>query len=53
MPVVINDFEVVDAPAGTPAPVAAPRSEPPPADEEDLRRQLAELAEHALRVWSH
>ena len=56
MPVVINEFEVVDTPAGTPASSAAgaapatPRSLP---DEEDLHRLLAEIAEHALRTWSH
>jgi len=56
MPVVINDFEVVDTPAGAPASgAAAPAQSAAPAlpDEEDLRRLLAELAEHALRVWSH
>ena len=56
MPVVINEFEVVDAPAGAPStsvtPAAASAAVPLP-DEEDLRRLLAEIAEHALRVWAH
>jgi len=56
MPVVINDFEVVDTPAGTPASGAATPAQgsaPVLPDEEDLRRLLAEIAEHALRIWSH
>ena len=56
MPVVINDFEVVDTPAGAAprdagaAPAAAATTLP---DAEDLRRLLAEQAEQALRTWSH
>jgi hypothetical protein len=56
MPVVINEFEVVDTPPAVPAATAtasaqaAPRRMP---DEEDLRRLVAEMAERALRVWSH
>ncbi len=56
MPVVINEFEVVDTPPGTPPAVgAAPTPSAPQAlpDEEDLRRLLAEMSEHALRLWSH
>ncbi len=56
MPVVINEFEVVDTPLGTPpASGAAATPSAPPAlpEEEDLRRLLAELSEHALRLWSH
>ena len=56
MPVVINEFEVVDTPAGAPASggaAPAPGAATALPDEEDLRRLLAEIAEHALRVWSH
>ena len=55
MPVVINEFEVVDTPPGTPAAAGAapPPAQQPLADEEDLRRLLAEIAEHTLRLWSH
>jgi len=55
MPVVINDFEVVDTPSGAPAAAGAapPPAQQPLADEEDLRRLLAEIAEHTLRLWSH
>lgn len=55
MPVVINEFEVVDTP-----PAEASRSEngaPAPApqrpDPQDLRRWLAEQAEHELRLHAH
>ena len=56
MAVVINEFEVVDTP---PAPAGRGAASAPPApqrmlpDEEDLRRLMAEMAERALRVWSH
>jgi hypothetical protein len=56
MPVVINDFEVIDAPRGAAAASAAApaQAEPPPLpDEEDLRRLLAEMSEQAVRIWSH
>jgi hypothetical protein len=56
MPVIINEFEVVDTPPGAPpaASAAAPQPAPPRLpDEEDLRRLLAEISEHALRVWGH
>ena len=56
MPVVINEFEVVDAPAAASAAAGAARAQPAPQslpDEEDLRRLLAEMSEHALRLWSH
>ena len=56
MPVVINEFEVVDAPAGASAAAGAAAIQPAPPslpDEEDLRRLLAEMSEHALRLWSH
>lgn len=52
MPVVINEFEVLDAPAGdaarneAPAPAKAPQRPDP----EDLRRWLAEQAELQLRL---
>ena len=52
MPVVINEFEVVETPPGEggrnqpPAPAAAP----PRPDPQDLRRWLAELAELQLRL---
>ena len=57
MPVVINEFEVVDtAPAavrgaGDDA-VASATGQPLPSSE-DLRRLLAEMAEQALRRYSH
>lgn len=53
MPVVINEFEVVDN-APPPAPAAA-ASVPaaPPLDPLDLQHRLAELHEIALRTWSH
>lgn len=56
MPVVINEFEVVDTPAGalsTSSAAAGTNAAVPLPDEEDLRRLLAEIAEHALRVWAH
>jgi hypothetical protein len=56
MPVVINEFEVVDAPPGAPAASGAATNPPAPQplpDEEDLRRLTAEMSEHALRLWSH
>lgn len=53
MPVVINEFEVVDAPPGAPAAAAPPPAPQPLPDEEDLRRLMAEVSEHALRLWGH
>ena len=56
MPVVINEFEVVDTASGAPSAAsaaAAAGSTAPLPDEQDLRRLLAEMAEHALRLWSH
>ena len=56
MPVVINEFEVVDTPPATPAAsgTAAPQpTQAPLPDEEDLRRLIAGMSEHALRIWSH
>lgn len=56
MPVVINEFEVVDTPAGASAAAGAAATQPAPQslpDEEDLRRLMAEMSEHALRLWSH
>lgn len=56
MPVVINEFEVVDGPpstASTSSSAAAQQAQPSLPDEEDLRRLLAELSEHRLRIWSH
>ena len=56
MPIVINEFEVVDPSPGTPNATGAdttPPAQQPRLDEEDLRRMLAELAEQALRIWSH
>ena len=53
MPVVINDFEVVnEAPPPAPAPVSASAPAPSP-DPVELQRQLAALHELALRTWSH
>lgn len=53
MPVVINEFEVVDN-APPPAPAAAPAAPAtPPLDPVDLQRRLAELHETVLRTWSH
>jgi hypothetical protein len=52
MPVVINEFEVLDTPQPPPAAEAA--AAPPPApDGEDLRRLLAQQAEAQLRLWAH
>jgi hypothetical protein len=56
MPIVINEFEVVDTPPAAPAGTGAVPAQPGPQrlpDEEDLRRLVAELSEHALRAWSH
>jgi hypothetical protein len=56
MPVVINDFEVIDAPrgaAGASAAAPAPAATPPLPDEAELRRLLAEMSEQAVRIWSH
>jgi hypothetical protein len=55
MPVVINEFEVVDTPAGegARAPASAPAASPQRPDPEDLRRWLAELAELQLRLEAH
>ena len=52
MPVVINEFEVVDSPAGegARAPVPAPAAAALRPDPEDLRRWLVELAEMQLRL---
>jgi hypothetical protein len=53
MPVVINEFEVVDN-APPPAPAAAPSAlAAPPLDPMDLQRRLDELHELVLRTWSH
>jgi hypothetical protein len=53
MPVVINEFEVVDNAPPT-APAAAPSAPAaPPLDPLDLQRRLAELHELVLRTWSH
>ena len=56
MPVVINEFEVVDT-APAEARGSTVTGSPTPAqtlpDPEDLRRALAELAERQLRRWSH
>jgi len=56
MPVVINEFEVVDTPPGAQAASGAAVAQPAPLplpQEEDLRRLLTEMSEHALRVWCH
>jgi hypothetical protein len=56
MPVVINEFEVVDTPSGSPPESSAAAVLPAPPtlpDEEDLRRLMAEMTERALRLWSH
>ena len=52
MPVVINEFEVVDTPAGEGARAqpAAPAAAQPRPDPQALRRWLAELAELQLRL---
>jgi hypothetical protein len=55
MPVVINEFEVVDTPPGAAAASGAAPAQPaqqPLPDEEDLRRLIAEMSEHALRLRS-
>ena len=55
MPVVINEVEVLDAGATerrTEHSEAQPQRELLPV-EEDLRRLLATIAEHELRIWSH
>jgi hypothetical protein len=55
MPVVINEFEVVEPPAAPAAPAGAAAATPAPVlpDPRDLQRALAELAEAQLRTWSH
>jgi hypothetical protein len=55
MPVVINEFEVLDTPAGDGARTQAPpaATAPPRPDPQDLRRWLAELAELQLRLEAH
>jgi hypothetical protein len=56
MPVVINEFEVVDTPpVGTRrGDEAVPTAAGPPLPQpEDLRVLLAAMAEHALRRYSH
>lgn len=56
MPVVINEFEVVDAaPAEAPGQIneAVPAAETPLPRAEDLRGLLAVMAEQALRRYSH
>lgn len=52
MPVVINEFEVLDTPQGegTRAQESAPAKAQQRPDPEDLRRWLAELAELQLRL---
>jgi hypothetical protein len=56
MPVVINEFEVVDTPQAAPRADQQGGTQTPAQalpDPEDLRRMLAELAEQQLRCWSH
>ncbi|MBC5783429.1 hypothetical protein H8N03_10775 [Ramlibacter sp. USB13] len=54
MPVVINEFEAVDAPPApaTPAAEGGPQQQPLP-QPEDLRRLLDVLSEAQLRLWAH
>jgi hypothetical protein len=53
--VVINEFEVVDAPqdARSPGDTHATAASPQELDAEDLRRAMAELLEQQLRLWAH
>ena len=55
MPVVINEFEVLDTPPGegTRTQDAAPAKAPQRPDPEDLRRLLDVLSEAQLRLWAH
>ena len=54
MPVVINEFEVLDTPQEAAQREASAASSPPPLpDPEDLRRLLAQQAEAQLRLWAH
>lgn len=57
MPVVINEFEVVDVPQQEHQAAAAPEGagdRPPPLpDAADLRRLLAQQQEAQLRLWAH
>ncbi|MCW7541369.1 hypothetical protein OOT46_26510 [Aquabacterium sp. A7-Y] len=55
MPVVINEFEVVDTPQGAPErhDDAAPTPQYALPDPQDLRRLLAEQAEQQMRLWAH
>lgn len=55
MAVVINEFEVLDTPAGEGerAQASAPAKAPQRPDPEDLRRWLAEQAELQLRLEAH
>ena len=56
MPVVINEFEVVDTPPATRGTGDDPSAAPPaaaPLEPEDLRQMLAVSAELQLRRFSH
>lgn len=55
MPVVINEFEIVEPPPPAPADAApeTPTAAAPAPDPQLWQRLAAEWAEQQLRLWSH